>query len=43
MRQLRAYRNGYVHCIAVGIAVDSMPDKPWKEKPTSQDFGYNCW
>ena len=27
-----AYRNGYVHLHSrVGIAVDSMPDKPWKE------------
>ena len=27
-----AYRNGYVHLhTRVGIAVDSMPDKPWKE------------
>ncbi len=39
-----AYRNGYVHLHSrVGIAVDSMPDKPWKENATSQDFGYNCW
>ena len=39
-----AYHNGYVHLHSrVGIAVDSMPDKPWKENQLHKIFSNNCW
>ncbi len=41
--KLLYYRNGYVHLHSrVGIATDSLFNKPWTEEQT-QNLAYNCW